>query len=38
MNKQLRVHQQNFKDASYQNSNYSLSTTMDRFYLNYIIF
>ena len=24
MNKQLRVHQQNFKDASYQNSNYSL--------------
>jgi hypothetical protein len=24
MNKQLRVHQQNFKDASYQNSNYSM--------------
>ena len=23
-NKQLRLHQQNFKDASYQNSNYSL--------------
>jgi hypothetical protein len=24
MNKQLKLHQQNFKDASYQNSNYSL--------------
>ena len=24
-NKQLRLHQQNFKDASYQNSNYSLA-------------